>query len=104
MQHVVSDTLADFAAFYDEDVELISITRPRAQSSQAYAQELLSSRGLPPSNWVQEAGDANALADALSASVCPTLVGEITQATEVVSDLLGCQRVDIRLEILSQPM
>ena len=108
MRAIASDQIADFAAIYEDDVELVSISRPDTRQCEALSQKLIESRQLPQLRWVQKAGDPDALAKELPASIDPevhdNLVEQIVEASDVVGELMGCKEVGIRLETLSAPM
>lgn len=107
MQQVASDQLADFAAIYDEDVEIVSVTRPKAGTLDAAAKRLVSSRQAPQLRWVQAANasvPADAVPSSIEVDVRAVLLDEITEASEVLSELMGCEQVGIRLETLNGPM
>ncbi len=108
MRQVSGNELGDFAAIYDDDVELISVTRPQADVCASLAERLISSRQVPQLRWVQAANDPDASASALPATldadVRSALVVQITEASEVLGELMDCEEVGIRLETLSAPM
>jgi len=104
----LSDRTSDFAAIYDEDVELVSVARPASGSLDALAEHLFASRQDVRIEWEQAARDADAPIDALSACIDAGRLGalgdEIAFATDVLSELLGCERVGIRVTTLRRPM
>ena len=55
MRQVVSDALGDFSAIYDEDVEVVCVTRPQASTRKTFADQLISARQVPQLRWVQTA-------------------------------------------------
>ena len=60
MRQVVSDALGDFSAIYDEDVEVVCVTRPQASTCKTFADQLISARQVPQLRWVQAANDPDA--------------------------------------------
>ncbi len=108
MRHVLSDELGDFAAIYDEDVEVVSVSRPQAGACAVFSERLISSRQIPHLRWMQAANDYNAPAKVLPASidvdVLSALSDTIAEAGELLGMLLDCEQVGVRLEILSAPM
>ncbi len=104
MRRVTSNQLEDFAAIYDEDVEIVSVSRPQAGLCETLSQALIRSRRVPQSRWSQTVGDSQAAAGELPPGVDGALVDQIAQASEVLGELLGCERVGVRLETLSAPM
>lgn len=108
MRQVISDQLGDFAAIYDEDVEIVSVTRPQARTCEALSQQLIRSRQVPHLRWVQPADDPDAPASelpaTLDADVHSALLDQIAEASEMLGELVGCEQVGVRLEALSAPM
>ena len=108
MRQVSSEALCDFAAVYDDDVELVSVTRVQDDLCDSRLKKLISSRQIPQLRWVQAANDHSAAANALPAGIDEDvrdgLVEQIAEASEVMSELMGCDQVGIRLETLSAPM
>ena len=108
MRQVISDQLGDFAAIYDEDVEIVSVTHPQANTCEALSKQLIRSRQVPRLRWVQPADDPEAPASQLPATidadVHSALLDQIAEASEMLGELLGCERVGVRLDTLSAPM
>ena len=108
MRQVVSGQLGDFAAIYDEDVEIVSVARPQASACEALSKRLIRSRQVPQLRWVQAADDPEAPAKELPATidadVHAALRDQITEASEILGELMDCARVGVRLETLSAPM
>ena len=93
MRQVVSDALGDFSAIYDEDVEVVCVTRPQASTCKTFADQLISARQVPQLRWVQAANDPDApskvLPDHINAEVLAVLSNEIAEACEVLGVLHG---------------
>ncbi|MYD97774.1 MAG: DUF1826 domain-containing protein [Gammaproteobacteria bacterium] len=108
MRQVIGDQLGDFAAIYDEDVEVVSVTRPQARTCEALAERLVRSRQVPQLRWVQSADDpvapASELPSTIDADVRSALLDQIAEASEMLGELMDCERVGVRLETLSAPM
>ncbi len=108
MRQVISDQLGDFAAIYDEDVEIVSVTRPQARTCEALSKRLIRSRQVSQLRWVQPADDSEApvskLPATLDADVHPALLDQIAEASEMLGELMDCEQVGVRLESLSAPM
>ena len=108
MRQVISDHLGDFAAIYDEDVEIVSVSRPQARTCEALAKRLIRSRQAPALRWVQPADDPEAPASELPATidadVHAALLDQIAEASELLGELMHCKRVGVRLKTLSAPM
>ena len=108
MQQVIGEELGDFAAIYDEDVEIVSVTRPQAATCEALAKRLIRSRQVPQLRWIQPADDPEAPASELPATIDADvrsgLLDQIAEASEMLGELMDCDRVGVRLETLSAPM
>ena len=108
MRQVTGDQLANFASIYDEDVEIVSVTRPQANSCAAISKRLIHSRQVPELRWVQPADDLDAPASVLpttiDSDVHSVLCDQIAEASEMLGELMDCDRVGVRLETLNAPM
>ncbi len=108
MRHLFSDHVVDFSAIYDDDVELVSIERPKSSVLDSLADNLFSSRKVLDLHWEQAANDAHApfsvLKDAIEGTWLSALSEEIIMANEILKELLGCDRVGVRVATLSSPM
>ena len=108
MRQVTGDQLSDFAAFYDEDVELVSVTRPQANTCEQLSRRLILSRQVPELRWVQPVDDrdatANVLPTTIDSDVHSALCDEIAEASELLGALTECGQVGVRLETLNAPM
>ena len=108
MRQVIGDQLGDFAAIYDEDVEIVSVARPQARTCETLAKRLIRSRQIPQLRWIQPADDPEAPASELPATidadVHSALSDQIAEASEMLGELMACERVGVRLETLNAPM
>ena len=108
MRQVISGQLGDFAAIYDEDVEIVSVTRPQASTCEVLSKRLIRSRQVPQLQWVQPADDPETLASELPATigtdVHSALLDQIAEAGEMLGELVGCKQVGVRLQTLNAPM
>ena len=108
MRQVVSGQLGDFAAIYEEDVEIVSVAHPQASACGALSRRWIRSRQARQLRWVQAADDpeapANELPATIEADVRAALRDQIAEAGEMLGELMGCERVGVRLETLSAPM
>ena len=108
MRQVIGSQLGDFAAIYDEDVEIVSVARPQAGTYEGLAERLIRSRQVPQARWIQPADDPEAPASELPATLEPdvrsALLDQIAEASEMLGELVDCERVGVRLETLSAPM
>ena len=69
MRQVIGDRLGDFAAIYDEDVEIVSVARPQARTCETLAKRLIRSRRVPQLRWTQPADDPEAPTSELPATI-----------------------------------
>lgn len=108
MRAVLGEHLTDFTAIYDEDVELVIVTDPQAERSESISKCLVESRQALSFRWVQTTGDMNAPDHALPATIGADLrsllIDEVVEVGEVLSELMGCEQVGVRLETLTSPM
>ncbi len=108
MHCLLSDRTGDFAAIYGQDVELVSVARPASGSLDALAEHLSASRRAVQAEWEQAAQDPEAPLTALSPWIDADWLGalseEITLASDMLSELVGCERVGIRVATLRRPM
>ena len=108
MRQVIGDQLGDFASIYDEDVEVVSVSRPQASTCEVLAEHLIRSRQVPRLRWIQSADDPKAPARVLPATIdteeYSELLDQIAEASEMLGELTQSGRVGVRLETLSAPM
>ena len=108
MQHVMSQEMGDFARIYDEDVELVSVTRGGAQAITEASARLIETRQTLRQRWVQEVRDTQAayqaLPDSIDTTARATIADEVSLASEDLAELIGCEQVGVRLETLNAPM
>lgn len=108
MRFIEGQALGDFAAIYDDDVEIVSV--PSAIPSQTLAvaaAELLKDNAFSE-RWVQKADDDAAplsvMPSWVSAQAAKNIAHQVFQAAELMGVLLGCQDVGLRLATLAAPM
>lgn len=108
MRQVISDQLGDFASIYDEDVEVVSVSRPQARTCEVLAERLIRSRQVPRLRWIQSADDPKAPARVLPTTIdteeYSALIDQIAEASEMLGELTQSERVGVRLETLNAPM
>lgn len=108
MRQVFSNRLGDFAAIYDEDVEIVSVKRPRANFYKALSNRLIRARQVPELRWIQRADDpaaaARVLPATIDADIHSLLLDQISEACEMLGELVECEHVGVRLETLNGPM
>ena len=108
MRQVAGDALGDFAAFYKEDVEVVSVARPQPAVSESLSQKLINSRRIAELRWVQDTLDRDAPSKVLPGSidddVMEALTEDISEASGLLGTLMDCEQVGVRLEALHTPM
>lgn len=112
MRQVLSRHLGDFAALYDDDVELVSINRSTPAILEDLARQLNSERRELSARWTQSAragaGCTAAARATSSAELTPlqlqALSDEVAAATDVLTSLLDCPAVGVRVSTLRRPM
>ncbi|MCY4095081.1 MAG: DUF1826 domain-containing protein [Gammaproteobacteria bacterium] len=108
MRQVLSDQLSDFAAIYDENVEIVSVKRAQAKECEVLSKRLIKSRQVPELRWIQPIDDPDASVRALptriDGDVRSAILAQIIEASELLGELIECDRVGIRLETLNAPM
>ncbi|MAM82164.1 MAG: hypothetical protein CMP89_15615 [Gammaproteobacteria bacterium] len=109
MQQILSDQISDFTSIYDEDVELVSISRPGSPSLERFANDLFAARRVLELRWQQPALNADLTKKHIDSTVgnahdSSYLTDEITLINEVLHELLGCEEIGVRVTTLSAPM
>ena len=109
MQQIISDQIADFTAIYDEEVELVNVSRPKSGQLENLADQLFASRRVLELRWQQEALDPGPAERELQASLdnsdsVAALAREIAFVNEVLHELLGCKEIGVRVTTLNSPM
>ncbi len=109
MQQIVSDQIADFTAIYDEEVELVNVSRPKSEQLENLADQLFASRRVLELRWQQDALDPGPAERELQASLdnsdsVAALAREIAFVNEVLHELLGCKEIGVRVTTLNSPM
>jgi hypothetical protein len=108
MRQVMTNHWGDLASIYDDDVELVSVTRPESDALRAAANELLASAAEVQAQWMQPAGKGIDVAhgpwQTLGEELQAALGAEITAAVDILADLLGCTAAGIRIRTLRGPM
>lgn len=108
MQHLYSTQISDFAAIYDADVELVSVTRRDHDSALREASETLVANPRFKAQWSQRVDDAQKAKQSLGATIeeraAHALAEEISLASDMLGCLLDCTAVGIRVATLSAPM
>ncbi|MCC5793282.1 MAG: DUF1826 domain-containing protein [Chromatiales bacterium] len=108
MRQVASHQLVDFSRIYEDDVELITVRRASDGSLSSQSARLLEAGQVIQARWEQPAGDINAALTGLSGCADPSwqqaMGSEIALAGELLSELLGCDRVGVRVTSLRAPM
>ena len=108
MKSIFSDQLSDFSKIHLDDVEVISIARPNFNILEDSSFKFLQTRQSLKLQWMQDVEDDNCIESTLTESVPPTLksllVNQVDESSKMLSDLLGCNKVSVRLASLRSPM
>lgn len=108
MRHLLTDQIRDLAAIYDDDVELVSVARQDSDALAEIADRLFASHPPLKLRWTQAAGGGDASVSALPPAIDVdsrrSLAEELAFVSEVLGDLLECERIGVRLETLRGPM
>lgn len=108
MRHLSSNRLGDFAAIYEEDVELVSVARPPSASLDRLAEHLFARRQVVHAQWEQAPDDKGTAVSMLTTTIehegAQTLSAAVVEAAEMLSELLGCAQLGIRVTTLHGPM
>ena len=108
MKSIFSDQLSDFSKIHLDDVEVISIARPNFNILEDSSFKFLQTRQSLKLQWMQDIKDDNCIESTLTESVPPTLksllVNQVDESSKMLSDLLGCNKVSVRLASLRSPM
>ena len=109
MQQIISDQIADFTAIYDEEVELVNVSRPKSEQLENLADQLFASRRVLELRWQQDALDPGPAERELQTSLdngdsVAALAREIAFVNEVLHELLGCKEIGVRVTTLNSPM
>ncbi|MEM7251404.1 MAG: DUF1826 domain-containing protein [Pseudomonadota bacterium] len=102
----MGNALDDFAAIYEDDVELVSVSRPPTSTGALASKPMwgLRQAAHARSRWVQAVNDDEAPARELPPTVDAAVIEQIAQASETLGELLGCERVGVRLMALNAPL
>ena len=108
MKSIFSDQLSDFSKIHLDDVEVISIARPNFNILEDSSFKFLQTRQSLKLQWMQDVEDDNCIKSTLTESVPPILksllVNQVDESSKMLSDLLGCNKVSVRLASLRSPM
>ena len=108
MKTIFSDQISDFSSIHLDDVEVISIARPDFHIIEECSLQFLQTRKALKPQWEQDLEDDSYIQSALSESMPTTLksmlINQINESGEMLGDLLGCKKVNIRLASLRSPM
>ena len=109
MQHILSDQITDFTAIYDENVELVSVTRPISEELEYFADRMFASRRVVKLQWQQQAMDTELPSQMLETSLginegVTKLAKIIILTNEILYELIGCKEIGVRVATLNTPM
>lgn len=105
MRHVISDQLGDFAAIYDEDVEIVSVASPQVNMCKALSKQLVQSRQFAELRWIQSVDDPSAstreLPRTIEGEVRAAICDQIFETSKLLGELVECEEIGVRLETLT---
>ncbi|GAB5415889.1 MAG: hypothetical protein Cons2KO_34920 [Congregibacter sp.] len=108
MQQIFSAQMADFAAIYEDDVELVSVKPATHDHAIDKALAVLLRHGGFSAQWSQGVNDTIKADEVLSSKVsdmaCRALADEINAVADMLGLLLGCEAIGVRLATLNAPM
>ena len=107
MQHIFSNQVDDLGKIFDENIELVSVDRPRSEELESLADKLFMRRTVLELDWQQETKDEGALQkklEALKPQECAPLAREITDVNRILLQLLNCEAVRVRVTTINGPM
>ena len=108
MKSITSNQLSDFADIYLDDIELISVDMPNSDDIEYLSRQFIKSRQDLKLQWVLELEDKKSIDYALPKSIesplRSMLINQISASSEMLAELLGCNKVGVRLATLRSPM
>ena len=107
MQHIFSNQVNDLGKIFDENIELVSVDRPRSGELESLADKLFLKRTVLELDWQQETRDEalpqKKLATLKQEEFTP-LASEITHVTKLLLQLFNWEVVRVRVTTISGPM
>ena len=108
MKSVFSNKLSDFADIYSDDIEIIGIDRPNFDRIKTLAREFIETKEDLKIQWSQAINDAdspnNILPMSIDSDLRSLITDQISESSEMLGELLGCNQVGVRLATLLSPM
>ena len=107
MQHIFSNQVDDLGKIFDENIELVSVDRPRSEELETLADKLFVRRTVLELDWQQETKDEGApqkRLETLKHEKCAPLVREILYVNRILLRLFNCEAVRVRVTTISGPM
>ena len=108
MKSLFSNQLSDFADIYADDIEIIGVDRPNFDLIETLASEFIETKEDIKIQWIQATNDADSPNNILPTSINPNLrsmiTDQISESSEMLGELVGCDQVGVRLATLRSPM
>ena len=108
MKSVFSNKLSDFADIYSDDIEIIGIDRPNFDRIKTLAREFIETKEDLKIQWAQAINDTdspnNILPMSIDSDLRSLITDQISESSEMLGELLGCNQVGVRLATLRSPM
>ena len=108
MKSVFSNKLSDFADIYSDDIEIIGIDRPNFDRIKTLAREFIETKEDLKIQWAQAINDVdspnNILPMSIDSDLRSLITDQISESSEMLGELLGCNQVGVRLATLRSPM
>ena len=107
MQHILSNQVDDLGKILDENIELVSVDRPRSEELETLADKLFVRRTVLELDWQQETKDEGApqkRLETLKHEKCAPLVREILYVNRILLRLFNCEAVRVRVTTINGPM
>ena len=108
MKSLFSNQLSDFADIYADDIEIIGVDRPNFDLIETLASEFIETKEDIKIQWIQATNDVDSPNNILPTSINPNLrsmiTDQISESSEMLGELVGCDQVGVRLATLRSPM
>ena len=108
MKSIHSDQISDFVEIYSDKVELVSIDRQNYDDFQALCHQFIKSKKELNLRWIQNINDEETFEEILPETLNPKLRSmiqkEIIDSSRLLSELMGCNKIEVRLAKLESPM
>ena len=108
MKAIFSDQLSEFSKIYSNDIELVSIKRPDAESCNSLSKKFIASKQELKLQWTQNTEDSKHIVNAIPETIQPDLrsmlIEQISESSTTLHELVGCKKVAVRIATLRSAM